>query len=149
MGIATTYQDIINEVIVQLKTITELTGTPNDPRVGKWMVKRNPSQDRYEAVVMAGPMTVIGGATTKSLNVEFNIIVDLIYYAKNFEDGFTNVMGVAQKVYDKFSRTNLSSNVRIVKAVDLFPGDGQLSSNNLLAIPIRIQIRSEKVITQL
>ncbi len=153
MPIATLYQDLIKEVIVQLKTITELTGTPNVPRVSKWKATRNPVPGAYEAVVMAGPMTIIGGATVKSNNVEFQIIIDLIYYSidtggTGFDTGFDNAMAVAEKVYDQFSRTNINSNVRIVKAVNIFPGDGTISGRNLLAIPIRIQLISEKIITQ-
>ncbi len=153
MPISTLYQDIIKEVIVQLKTIPELKGTPNVPRVSKWKALRNPVVGAYEAVVKAGPLTSIGGHTVKSNNVEFQIIIDLLFYANDslgtgYDTGFDKAMAVAEKVYDQFSRTNINSNVRIVKAVNIFPGDGELSGRNLLAIPIRIQLISEKIITQ-
>ena len=147
-GIGTTYQTLINQVVTTLKTISELTGTPNDIRVLKWDGPSNPEKGRYEAIVMAGPMTVLGATTVKSTNNEFDIIVDLLHFSeKDFETGFDNAMGVAEKIYDKFHLTTINGLVHIAK-VEIFPGDGTISGRNLLAIPIRITIKGEKVITQ-
>ena len=149
MTLSTLYNDLIDRIIVELKTISELTGTPNQSKVYKWKpVRRNPTQGDTEAVVMAGPMQPIEGFTTHSSNNEFVIIVDIIHWSKTMEAGFSNAMGVAEKIYDQFHLTNINSLVRIAK-VAIFPGDGELSSENLLAIPIRITITCEKVITQI
>ena len=53
-GIGTLYQDLINEIILQLKTISQLTGTPNVPKVHKWNGPRNPTRGIHEAFVLAG-----------------------------------------------------------------------------------------------
>ena len=70
MGLAGKYVALIDEIIVQLKTITpELTDdtTVNGgPRVIKWADPRgrSPRKGRFEAEVKAGPMSIIGGKTT-------------------------------------------------------------------------------------
>ena len=147
MGINTLYQDLVNEIITQLKTITELTGTPNDPKVFKWNGPRHPKKGIHEAFVLAGPMTVIGGITTKSTLNEFQIIVDTLHYSEEYDKGSDESLAVAGKVYDKFHLTKINNLVRIAQ-VDIFPGDGEISGDNLLAIPIRIIIKCELVITQ-
>lgn len=148
MTLGTLYQSLINQIVTDLKTITpELADDANGTRVSKWKVARNPTIGRFEVVVMAGPMQPLEGFTTKSSNNEFQILVDLLNYSSEFEAGFLAAMGVAERIYDKFHLTNISSLVRIAK-VSLFPGDGQLSQRNLLAIPIRIIITCERVITQ-
>ena len=151
MPLGTLYQDLINQIVVDLKTITpELAddpGPPINPRVNKWKVSRTPQVGRFEVVVLAGPMEPIEGFTVKSSQNEFTIWVDLIFYSSEFESGFLSALGVAERIYDKFHLTNISSLVRIAK-VSLFPGDGQLAQRNLLAIPVRIGIKCEKVITQ-
>ena len=146
-GIGTLYQQLINQIIVDLKTITELTGTPNDPRVFKWNGAKHPKRGIHEAFVMAGPMSIIGGFTTRSTLNEFQIIVDTLHYANEFDAGFDASMAVAEKVYDKFHLTKINNLVRIAQ-VEIFPGDGELSGDNLLAIPIRITIKCELIITQ-
>jgi len=146
-GIGTLYQQLIIEIIVQLKTITELTGTPNDPKVFKWAGPRHPIRGIHEAFVLAGPMNITGGFTTRSTLNEFQIIVDTLHYADEFDKGFDESMAVAEKVYDKFHLTTINGLVRIAQ-VDIFPGDGEISGDNLLAIPIRIIIKCELVITQ-
>lgn len=149
MPFGTIYNDLINEVITQLKTITELAdpAPPEPPRVVKWKTGLTPVQGRTEAIVMAGPMQPLNGFTTRSSNNEFNVLIDLLHYSTDFQNGFDSAMGVAQKIYDKFHLTNINGKVRIA-TVSLFPGDGSVSQRNLLAIPIRIIIRCEKVITQ-
>ena len=151
MPLGTLYQQLVNQITTDLKTITpELAddiGPPVNPRVNKWKVSRTPKTGRYEAVVLAGPMEPVEGFTTKSSENEFTIWVDLIFYSTEFESGFLSVLGVAERIYDKFHLTNISSLVRIAK-VSLFPGDGQLAQRNLLAIPVRIGIKCEKNITQ-
>jgi len=151
MPIGTLYQDLIDQIITDLKTITpELVddvGPPINPRVNKWKVSRTPKVGRYEIVVLAGPMEPIGGFTVKSSDNEFTIWIDLIFYSSAFETGFDSAMSVAERIYDKFHLKNISGLVRIAK-VSLFPGDGQLAQRNLLAIPIRVGIKCEKVITQ-
>jgi len=148
MTLATLYQDLINQVVIDLKTITpELADDNAGTRVSKWKVSRNPKVGRYEAVVMAGPMQPLTGFTTNSSNNEFQIIVDLLHYSSAFETGFLAALSVAERIYDKFHLQNISSLIRIAK-VSIFPGDGQLAQRNLLAIPIRITISCERVITQ-
>ncbi len=147
MGIGTLYQQLVTEIIVQLKTITELIGTPNDPKVFKWAGPRHPIRGIHEAFVLAGPMSVVGGFTTKSTLNEFQIMIDTLHYAEEFDAGFDESMAVAEKVYDKFHLTTINNLVRIAQ-VDIFPGDGEISGDNLLAIPIRIIIKCELVITQ-
>jgi len=151
MTLGTLYQSLINQIVTDLKTITpELaddTAALGGARVTKWKAAKSPRVGRFEAVVMAGPMQPLEGFTTKSSNNEFQILVDLLNYSSEFEAGFLAAMGVAERIYDKFHLTNISSLVRIAK-VSLFPGDGQLSQRNLLAIPIRIIITCERVITQ-
>ena len=146
-GIGTLYQQIIAQVIVDLKTITELTGTPNNPKVFKWNGPRSPTRGIHEAFVLAGPMSIIGGFTTKSTLNEFQIIVDTLHYAEEFDAGFDASMAVAEKIYQQFHLTKINNLVRLAQ-VEIFPGDGELSGDNLLAIPIRIIIKCELVITQ-
>jgi len=148
MTLGTLYQSLINQIVTDLKTITpELADDVKGTRVSKWKVSRIPQVGRYEAVVMAGPMQPLDGFTTKSSNNEFQIIVDLIHYSSAFEVGFLAALSVAERIYDKFHLTNISSLVRIA-LVSIFPGDGQLAQRNLLAIPIRITISCERVISQ-
>ena len=148
MTLATLYQDLINQIVVDLKTITpELADDAIGTRVSKWKVSRTPKVGRYEVVVMAGPMQPLTGFTTNSSNNEFQVIVDLIHYSSSFETGFLAALSVAERIYDKFHLGNISSLIRIAK-VSIFPGDGQLAQRNLLAIPIRITINCERVITQ-
>jgi len=146
-GIGTLYQDLINEIITQLKTITQLAGTPNEPKVHKWNAPRSPTRGISEAFVMAGPMSILGGFTTKSTLNEFQIIVDTLHYAEEFDAGFDASMAVAEKIYQQFHLTKINNLVRLAQ-VEIFPGDGELSDDNLLAIPIRIIIKCELVITQ-
>ncbi len=148
MTLGTIYQDLINQIVVDLKTLTpELADDTVGTRVSKYKVSRTPKVGRYEAIVMAGPMQALGGFTTKSTDMEFQIIIDLIHYSSTFEVGFLATLSVAERIYDKFHLGNISSLCRIAK-VALFPGDGQLAQRNLLAIPIRITISCERVITQ-
>jgi hypothetical protein len=146
MPFDTIYNDLIDTIITQLKTITELSDT-GGVKVFKWKTGITAIQGRTEAVVMAGPMEPLNGFTTKSSNNEFQVIIDLLHYSSNYQSGFNSAMAVAQKIYDKFHLTNINNLVRIAK-VSLFPGDGQLSQRNLLAIPIRVVVRCEKTITQ-
>jgi len=146
-GIGTTYNQLITQIITDLKTITELVTDGDDVRVHKWKVSHEPMVGRYEAVVMAGPMEILGGVTTHATDNRFTVIVDLLHYAEEYEQGFVNALTVAEKIYDKFHLKNISSLVRLAK-VSLFPGDGELSRDNLLAIPIRILIQCDRVIIQ-
>lgn len=152
MGLAGKYVALVNEIVTQLKTITpELvddTAALGGPRVAKWMISASPGKGRYEAVVKAGPMTLAGGMTTKSTNNQFVIIVDLIFYSDtDFETGFDSVMGVAERIYDKVHLTTLNANCRNT-TVEIFPDDGRFSGRSLLAIPIRITLTCERVISQ-
>jgi len=154
MGLAGKYTALIDEIIVQLKTLTpELVDditTLGGPRVFKWknIGGRSPRKGRYEAEVKAGPLQGIGGMTTKSRDMAFGIIVDLIFYNDtDFETGFDNVMGVAERIYDKFNITTINGNCRNA-TVEIFPDDGLFSGRSLLAIPIRIVITCDRVISQ-
>ena len=151
MTFATKYTALIDQIVTDLKTITpELADditTLGGPRVTKWMSSKSPRVGRYEAEVKAGPTTVIGGFTTKSTLNEFQIIVDLIHYSSEFEAGFDAVMGVAERIYDKFHLTDIGGTSTNKTTVELNPGDGQLN-RGLLAIPIRVIIKSEQIITQ-
>lgn len=151
MGLAGKYTALIDQIITTCKTITpELTDdtTVNGgTRVFKWNKSRSPRKTRYEVEVKAGPMLIKGGKTTLSSDNEFQIILDLIYYSDAFETGFDSVMGVAEKIYDKFHITTINGNCRNA-TVEIFPGDGQFSGRSLLAIPIRIVITCDRVISQ-
>lgn len=152
MPISTRFQDLVNEVITQLKTITpefaDDTAAEGGPRVTKWMSSRTPRVGRYEAEVKAGNMEVIGGFTTKSTLNRFSIYVDMIYYSSEFEAGFDSAMAVAEKIYDKFHLTDIGGLSTHKTTVEINAGDGQFSNRSLLAIPIRVIIKSEQVITQ-
>jgi len=152
MALLTIYKGLIDEIITQLKTIdpelkdgTDLQGNP-DKRVTKWNTVRKPERGRYEAEVKAGPMEA-ENFTTQSSDNEFSIIIDLLYYSDEFEAGFDSAMTVAEKIYDKLHLTTINSNCRNA-VVTLFPGDGELSDQNLLAIPIRIIVTCKRVIHQ-
>lgn len=147
MPLGDIYNDLINQIIADLKTIQELNTVGNDVKVHKWLASRNPQEGRSEAIVIAGPMEPIGGTTTRSTNNEFQVFVDLIHYAGSYDAGFTEGMKVAQKIYDKFHLTKIGNLVRIAQ-VSLMPGEGQMSQRNLYAIPIRVIIRCERTITQ-
>lgn len=151
MPLGTLYKDLITEIVTQLKTITpELaddTTANGGPRVTKWMSSRSPRVGRYEAEVKAGHMTPITGFTTKSSVNEFQIMIDLIYYSSEVETGFDNVMSVAERIYDKFARTDIGGLIDRKTNVSINPGDGQLN-RGLLAIPIRVIITTEKTVTQ-
>ncbi len=151
MGLAGKYVALINEIVVQLKTITpELADdieAKGGARVYKWKSSRTVTKGRYEVEVRAGPMTILGGETTKSTNNEFVILVDLIFYGTEFEAAFDSCMGVAERIYDKVHLTTLNANCRIT-TVEIFPGDGQLSGRALLAVPIRLTFTCERVISQ-
>ena len=151
MGLAAKYTALIDEIIVQLKTLTpELADDAANlggPRVTKWMSSRSPRVGRYEAEVKAGPMIILGGRTTKSTDNEFSILIDLVFYSSEFESGFDSVMGVAERIYDKFHITTINGNCRNA-TVEIFPGDGQLSGRALLAIPVRVTVTCDRVISQ-
>ena len=152
MTLGTLYNDLIDEVVTQLKNITELAddaGPPVRAKVVKWFKPKRAIRGEYFAEVKAGPMTIVGGFTTKSSENSFEVIVDLVYFSlasDGFETGFNSAMSVAQKIYDQFHITNINSLVRLA-LVSLFPGDGELSGT-LLAIPIRCVITCTRVITQ-
>ncbi len=151
MALLTIYKGLIDEIITQCKTVpeladgTDLQGNP-DSHVTKWKTSHTPKVGDYEAEVKAGPMTSENW-TTKASDNEFSIIVDLIYYSNEFETGFDNVMSVAEKIHDKLQLTTINSKVRNA-VVTLFPGDGEISDQNLLAIPIRIIVTCKRVIHQ-
>ena len=151
MALLTIYKGLIDEIITQCKTVaeladgTDLQGNP-DPHVFKWKASRTPKVGEYEAEVKAGPMTSENW-TTKASDNEFSIIIDLIYYSAEFETGFDNAMSVAEKIHDKLQLTTINSKVRNA-VVTLFPGDGEISDQNLLAIPIRIIVTCKRVIHQ-
>ncbi len=154
MGLAGKYVALIDQIIIDLKTITpELTDdteVKGGPRVIKWADPkgRSPRKGRYEAEVKAGPMSILGGRTTQSTDNQFEIAIDLIFYPNvGMEEAFDNVMGVAERIYDKFHITTINGNCRNA-TVELFPGDGQFSGRSLLAIPVRIVITCDRVISQ-
>lgn len=136
---------MITQVITQSKTITELADDADGARVFDWRGSNLPIPGRYELEVKAGPMEVIGGLTTHSTINEFQIICDLLYWAnaEGQSAAFDNALAVAEKVYDQFSLTTINDLV-LKCTVNIAPGDGGLSSKNMLAIPIRIILRCEK-----
>ena len=145
------YKGLVDEVITQLKTLPELVDTTDlqgnpSPRVYKFNRARKPKEGEYEVEVKAGQMTV-SDFTTKSTDNEFSIICDLIHYASEFETGFDSALTVAEKIYDKVHLTTVNAKCRNA-VVTLFPGDGELSDNSLLAIPIRIIVTCKRVIHQ-
>ena len=146
------YKTLIDQIITTCKTITELADKVDlrgntVSHVNKWKTSRSPKAGDYEVVVVAGDMTPITGFTTKSSVNEFEIFVDLLFYSTEFESGFDSAIDVASKIYDKFHRTSISGNVDRKTNVTISPGDGQLNKG-LLAIPIRIIIKTEKTVTQ-
>lgn len=141
------YNDLIDEIIAQLKTIPELATNGSDVRVFKWKTALNPIQGRHEAIVVAGQMEPVGGYTTKSSKNDFEILIDLFYYGSDIENSFKNALSVAEKIYDKFHLTNINNKVGLAR-VSLIPGDSQLQQRGLLTTPIRIVVRCEKIITQ-
>jgi hypothetical protein len=151
MALIGIYKGLIDEVITQLKTITELEdttdlqGNPN-PRVTKWNGARSPKQGEYEAEVKGGPMTA-DSFTSRSTDNEFQIIVDLMHYSLEMEAGFDNALTVAEKIYDKLHVSTVNAKCRNA-VVTLFPGDGELADRSLLAIPIRIIVTCKRVIHQ-
>ncbi len=151
MSILTRYNDLIDEIVTQLKTLTpdlaDDIASLGGPRVTTWMTSKSPRPGRTEVVVKAGAMTILGGITTKSSLNEFQIFLDLLHYSSDYENGFNDAMGVAQRIYDKFHLTDIGGLSTNKTTVEINPGDGQLN-RTLLTIPIRVIIKSEQVITQ-
>lgn len=143
--IAGLYQNLINEVATQLKTITELGDDGEGTRVYKWNARILPVPGRYNCEVKAGPASPIGGMTQHSVKMEFAILCDLLYFAdaEGQSMAFLNTLAVAEKIYDQFNLTNIN-NLVFKALVSIEPGDGELSSKSMLAIPIRVIIRCEK-----
>jgi len=151
MALLAIYKGLIDEIITQLKTIPELAdGTDlqgnTDPMVTKWMGAHSPKVGNYEAEVKAGPMEA-ANFTTKSSDNEFQIIIDLLYYGTEYESGFDNALTVAEKIYDKLHLTTVNAKCRNA-VVTIFPGDGKIADENLLAIPVRIIVTCKRVIHQ-
>jgi len=133
------------EIVTQLKTLPDLADDAEGTRVFLWQGRHLPVPGRFEVEVKAGPAENAGGLTQHSVTMEFNVICDLLYWAnaEGQQTAFTNALTVAEKVYDKFNLSTI--NDLVFKAlVSIAPGDGELSSKNMLAIPIRIIIRCEK-----
>ena len=145
-GLFNVYKSLVDEIDVQLKTITELATDTQGERVKKWNGARSPTVGRPEAFILASTMTS-RDFTTNSSNNTFTILVDLLYYADDFETGFDICLNIAEKVYDKFHGTSINGKCRVARC-EIAPGDGEISGRNLLAIPVRIIIRCEKIIIQ-
>lgn len=152
MTLLSTYKGLIDEIVTQLKTnvpeladTTDLQGKP-DSHVMKWNGSRTPKPNDYEVEVKAGNMSA-DSFTTRSSDNTFEILCDLIYYATDHESGFDNCMTVAEKIYDLFHLTTINSRCRNA-VVTLSPGDGELSGESLLAVPIRIIVTCKRVIHQ-
>jgi len=151
-GIAGIHSAIIDEIVTQLKTITELADdpAPNGPRVFKWNDARNPTDGRYEVEVKAAQMTVTQHSVRGTDN-NFQVFCDLRYYPINtdsFEDAFDNALAVAEKIYDKLHLTTINGTCRNA-LVQYFPVDGELSGRNLRSVPIRIEVNCQRVVSQL
>lgn len=152
MPLSDRYKNIINQIVSDLKTIADLEDDSNgEPRVHKWLASRTPKDGRFEIEVKASTMTA-EFFTANSSNNTFTILADLIYYSdsgnnESVETGFTKALDKAGEIYDKFHGTNINNLCRIAR-VELAPGDGEFSGRALLAIPVRIIIRCEKVIVQ-
>ncbi len=151
MALLAIYKGLIDEIVTQCKAVpeladgTDLQGNP-DVHVMKWKGVRTPKVGDYEAEVKAGPMSA-ENFTTKASDNEFSILIDLIYYSNEFETGFDNTLTVAEKIYDKLHLTTINSQCRNA-VVTIFPGDGEISDQNLLAVPIRIIVTCKRVIHQ-
>ena len=83
MALLSVYKDLIDEIITQLKTITQLANDGSNTRVHKWLGKRRMKVNDYEAVVTAGPMAVRGGYTSNSTENTFTVIVDSLELTPN------------------------------------------------------------------
>ena len=144
MTLGTLYQTILNYIEAQLKTESIFANDADGTRVFLWSQRILPVPGRYHLEVKAGPMENIGGRTTHSVKMEFQVIVDLLYFAsaEGYEAAFLKAMAGAEKVYDLFNLTTLGGNV-FKCLVSFAPGDGDFSKT-MLAIPIRIIIRCEK-----
>lgn len=157
MTIGTQIQDITNQVVTDLKTITELADPPQDGgaddqlRVRLWGGPRRSKKGDYDAIVKAGPYTTDDGLTRYATDNEYIVIVDLIYWSDPIADGhdggFIKALVVAEKIYDKFHLTNINNLCRLAK-VNIFPNDGS-NQGNMLAIPIRCTITCSQVVNQL
>jgi hypothetical protein len=145
MALLAVYKDLVDEIITQLKTITQLADDSGDTRVHKWLGKRRMKTNDYEAVVMAGPMRIVGGFTSNSTENNFTIFVDLSFNSQDISTGFDNAMTLAEKVYDKFHLTNINNKCRQA-TVQLEPGETQVGG--LYMITIRCVILCSKVVTQ-
>ena len=145
MALLAVYKNLINEIITQLKTITQLQDDSGATRVHKWLGKRRMKTNDYEAVVIAGPMRVIGGYTSNSTENNFTVFVDLSFNSQDMSTGFDNAMTLAEKVYDKFHLTNINNKCRQA-TVQLEPGETQVGG--LYMITIRCVILCSKVVTQ-
>ena len=144
MTLVDLYKNLINKVVEKLKEIDEL----NVNNVFVWKLQKSPKVSTIEAFVLGGEMRPVGGYTSKSSVNELHIMVDLIYYGMKEHDNFLSCMGVAEKIYDKFHRTNMDGLVTNNTSVSINPGEGQFASKSLLATPIQIDIAIETVVTQ-
>ena len=145
MALLAVYKNLIDEVITQLKTISQLADDSGDTRLHKWLGTRRMKKNDYEAVVTAGPMTIVGGYTSNSTENQFTVVVDLSFNSQNISTGFDNAMTLADKVYDQFHLTNINNKCRQA-TVRLEPGETQVGG--LYMITIRCVILCSKVVTQ-
>ena len=145
MALLAVYKDLVDEIITQLKTITQLANDGSNTRVHKWLGKRRMKVNDYEAVVAAGPMSVVGRLTSNSTENSFTVFVDLSFNSQNLSTGFDNAMTLAEKVYDKFHLTNINNNCRQA-IVQIEPGETNVEG--LYMITIRCVILCSKVVTQ-
>lgn len=153
MGIADTFDDLINQIISTLKTSPSTSAYLGDvnsvPRVINyksdtgWRMVDND----YFAVVSAGGMNPIGGYTTRASLNEFIIGVSLMYFATDYPSGFPAAMVVAEKIYDLFHLTNINNLCRLA-TVSLHVDNDVVQTGNLYTVVVHIVIKCERYIVQ-
>lgn len=137
------YNQMIDEVISQMKSnITELADVSGEPRVVKHDRAERVVIGDFFAIVSAGPMEILGFASTRITDHTFSILVDLNYYSDDFKKGQEENLKVSGKIYDLFHNTNLNEKCRHVE-VEFFPVPSG-TIENFYAMTTRVVVKCER-----
>ena len=153
MPLSTLYNTILTNIETDLKTISELTDTADDPPRSKvHFYKGKPAfiEGEYEVTIVPGPLIPTEGVTSHSTWDAITVYIDLLHYRLSTDllrDAYLKGLTVAEKIYDKFHLKNISGSVRICQAT-ILSGEGTLSQKNIDAIPFRVELLCEVAVTQ-
>lgn len=149
MGLEGVSVPILNNIISDLKTITELQDDGDRKRVQVWKMPMATKEGEFEAVVV-GPIITPreDGVTVSSTWNELLFAIDMFYISATYEESITKALPIAEKIYDLFHLQTLGGLVRITRC-SIAPGENEVSNRALHAVPIRIEVKCELVVSQL